>query len=123
MGSQTRTALLTFGSLEDAMPVSASMLGHMLVLLPREHSFPLVSADYSAAWMTQLKDDFLLEMLSFFLFLFRVAPAAHGSFQARDLIGATAAGLLPSYTTGTATCGSEQPATYTIAHGNARSPT
>ena len=55
----------------------------------------------------------------FFVFcLFRAAPMAYGVSQARGLIGAAAASLHHSHTR------SESPsATYTTAHGNARSLT
>ena len=51
--------------------------------------------------------------------LFRAAPTAHGSFQARGCIGATAA----AYTTATAMWDQATPVTYTTAHSNAGSRT
>ena len=39
----------------------------------------------------------LILFIYFFLFLFGAAPAAYGNSQARGRIGATAAGLHPSY--------------------------
>ena len=54
----------------------------------------------------------------FFLFLFRAAPAAHGSFQARGGIGAAATGLPHSHSNARS-----KSATYTTTHSNAGSLT
>ena len=55
-----------------------------------------------------------------FFFLFRAAPMAYRSSQARDRIGATAPGLCHSHSKARSKIMS---ATYTTAHGNARSLT
>ena len=56
----------------------------------------------------------------FFFCLFRAAPSAHAGSQARGLIGAIAAGLHHSRSNARSEAAS---ATYTPAHGNARSLT
>ena len=57
-----------------------------------------------------------VESFYFIFCLFRAAPMAYGSSQARDQIGAVAASLHHSHSR----MGSELSVTYTIAHGNAR---
>ena len=60
------------------------------------------------------------ERIRFFFLLFRAASAADGSSQARSQIRATAASLCHSHSNSRIWALS---ATYTIGHGNARSPT
>ena len=65
----------------------------------------------------ETKEPFYLFIYLFIYILFRAAPEAHGSFQARGLIGVRAASLRLG------SAGQATSVTYTTAHGNTRSVT